>query len=79
MSIFFKNAEEFSSVYVIGHSQGSLVGMLAAKDNADGFVSLAGAGNNIGDVIVEQVGQTAPHLKSDAEKVVNVLKIRKNH
>ncbi|WP_353778151.1 alpha/beta hydrolase [Winogradskyella sp. 3972H.M.0a.05] len=74
---YFKNSKEFNGIYVIGHSQGSLVGMLAAKNRANGFVSLAGAGQNIGDVIVEQVGQTAPHLKADAEKVVRVLKTGK--
>ena len=71
---YFKKSDAFNKVYVIGHSQGSLVGMLAAKDRADGFISLAGAGQNIGDVIVEQVGQTAPQFKDGAEKAIAVLK-----
>lgn len=71
---YFKSSGEFKTIYIIGHSQGSLVGMLAAKDGADGFVSLAGAGQNIGDVIVEQVSKTAPELRTDAQKTVDVLK-----
>ena len=71
---YFKQEETFSKIYVIGHSQGSLVGMLSAKETADGFISLAGAGNNIGDVIVEQVAKMAPNLGIEAEKVVAKLK-----
>jgi alpha/beta superfamily hydrolase len=71
---YFKEKAIYSKIYVIGHSQGSLVGMLAAKDRADGFISLAGAGNNIGDVLVEQITKMAPKLGEEAQKVVNKLK-----
>lgn len=71
---YFKEKETYSKIYVIGHSQGSLVGMLAAKENADGFISLAGAGQNIGDVIVDQVKKMAPKLGEEAQKVVDKLK-----
>ena len=71
---FFKMQNRFSGIYVIGHSQGSLVGMVASKENVDGFISLAGAGQNIGDVIIEQVNKTAPMLKTDTERVVGILK-----
>ncbi|GAB4156963.1 MAG: alpha/beta hydrolase [Winogradskyella sp.] len=71
---YFKNKEAYSKIYVIGHSQGSLVGMLAAKGKADGFISLAGAGQNIGDVIVDQVTNMAPKLGEEAQKVVDKLK-----
>ena len=71
---FFKSKEDYSQIYIIGHSQGSLVGMLAAKDEADGFISLAGAGQNIGDVLVEQVSKTAPMFSEDTKRVVESLK-----
>ena len=71
---YFKEKETYSKIYVIGHSQGSLVGMLTAKENADGFISLAGAGQNIGDVIVDQVTKMAPKLGEEAQKVVDKLK-----
>lgn len=71
---FFKEKEVYSKIYIVGHSQGSLVGMLAAKDKADGFVSLAGAGNNIGDVLVEQVSKMAPKLGEETQRVVTILK-----
>ncbi|WP_426430955.1 alpha/beta hydrolase [Winogradskyella sp. HB-48] len=71
---YFRAKETYSKIYIIGHSQGSLVGMLAAKENADGFISLAGAGQNIGDVIVDQVTNMAPKLGEEAQKVVDKLK-----
>ena len=71
---YFKEKDNYSKIYVIGHSQGSLVGMLAAKDKADGFISLAGAGNNIGDVLIEQVTKTAPMFSEDTKRIVNSLK-----
>lgn len=71
---YFKAKHIFNKIYVIGHSQGSLVGMLAAKAKADGFISLAGAGNNIGDVLVEQVTQMAPALGVETQRIVDLLK-----
>jgi alpha/beta superfamily hydrolase len=71
---YFKKKDAYSKIYVIGHSQGSLVGMLSAKDKADGFISLAGAGNNIGDVLVDQVTQMAPKLGEETQRIVDLLK-----
>ena len=71
---YFREKNQFSKIYVIGHSQGSLVGMLAAKDSIDGFISLAGAGQNIGDVIVEQINNTARQFVDDTKRVVKTLK-----
>jgi hypothetical protein len=74
---YFKAKEIYNKIYVIGHSQGSLVGMLAAKDKADGFISIAGAGQNIGDVLVKQITKMAPKLGEEAQKVVTKLKDEK--
>lgn len=52
----------FSDVFVLGHSEGSLIGMLASVDNpkVKGFISLAGAGRPAYDIIEEQLaGQPA--------------------
>ncbi len=71
----FKARGQYNKIFVIGHSQGSLVGMLAAKEaGADGFVSLAGAGQNIGDVITEQVKSTAPMFAEDTQRIITLLK-----
>jgi len=71
---YFKEKNAYSKIYIIGHSQGSLVGMLSAKDKADGFISLAGSGNNIGDVLVEQVTKMASKLGEETKRIVDLLK-----
>jgi len=70
---YFKNSKTFSKIYIIGHSQGSLVGMKAAQHHADGFISLAGAGKSIDAVIMDQISATAPSLAEDAQKAFNIL------
>jgi len=71
---YFKRAKAFSKIYVIGHSQGSLVGMIAAQNGADGFISLAGAGQEIDDVIVDQLEKQAPGLKDNAREAFDDMR-----
>ena len=71
---YFKTGYTHSKIYLIGHSQGSLVGMIASKEKADGFISLAGAGQNIGNVLIDQVSKTAPQFTEDTKKAVESLK-----
>ena len=62
----FKKDDRFSEIYVVGHSQGSLIGMVAAQQGADGFVSIAGAGQEIDDVVMDQIAVQAPGLVDNA-------------
>lgn len=71
---YFKDQGVYNRIYIVGHSQGSLIGMLASQHGADGFISLAGAGQNIGDVLIEQVTKTAPQFEEDTRRVVEKLK-----
>ncbi len=71
---YFKNNDAFNKVYIIGHSQGSLVGIVAAKEGADGFISLAGAGKPIDEVIIDQVTATAPMFTEDTKRVFSIMK-----
>lgn len=70
---YFKTKNAYNKIYIAGHSQGSLVGILAAKDHADGFISLAGAGQSIDKVIIEQVEKTAPMFLEDTKRIFKVL------
>ncbi|MDP4600316.1 MAG: alpha/beta hydrolase [Polaribacter sp.] len=66
----FKNDTRFSSIILVGHSQGSLLAMKASK-NVDKFISVAGAGETIDKIIIRQVTNqnalfgeiTAQHFK----------------
>ena len=71
---YFKSKNIFNKIYVIGHGQGSLVGMVAAKGKADGFISLAGAGKSIDNVIIDQIELTAAIYTEDAKRVFKELK-----
>ncbi|WP_231575831.1 alpha/beta hydrolase family protein [Bizionia psychrotolerans] len=48
--------------------------MLATDKRVAGFISLAGSSKTIDQVILEQIEQTAPGLKPDAERVFDVLR-----
>lgn len=65
----------FSSLIVIGHSEGSLIGMVAAQRiGADGFVSIAGAGRPIQEIILDQVkSQLTPDLLKTTEHILDQL------
>ncbi|MAN58219.1 MAG: alpha/beta hydrolase [Flavobacteriaceae bacterium] len=67
--------DRFGKLYVLGHSQGSLVGMIAARNRADGFISIAGAGQEIDDVIVDQLAKQAPGLTENARQSFDDLRV----
>lgn len=70
----FKTKNTFSKIIVLGHSQGSLVGMSASKNNADAFISLAGAGESIDKTILTQISTQAPFLIEETQTILKELK-----
>ncbi len=67
----------FKNIYLIGHSEGSLIGIVASqKKPVKGFVSLAGAGRPVDEVIEEQVrSQPVPDsLKNEISYVFSELR-----
>ena len=69
---FFKS--KFETIIVAGHSQGSLVGLLALNQSVDAFVSLAGAGKPIDRILEEQISKSAPMFLEDSKRVLATLK-----
>jgi alpha-beta hydrolase superfamily lysophospholipase len=65
----------FSSVAVIGHSEGALIGMLAAeRAGASAYVSLAGVADAPGAVLRTQLaGKLPPPLAADNERILASL------
>ncbi|MDC8756125.1 alpha/beta hydrolase [Janthinobacterium fluminis] len=65
----------FSSVAVIGHSEGSLIGMLAARQTkAAAFVSIAGPAQGAADVLRQQLAPQLPaELAGDNERILRAL------
>lgn len=70
----FKKDKRFSEIILAGHSQGSLVAMMASE-SIDKYISIAGAGESIDQTIIKQItkqradlGETAKaHFKELAE------------
>lgn len=58
---FLKADTRFSKVIIAGHSEGSLIGMLACqREKVNGFISLAGAGFPVDEVLKKQLKANAP-------------------
>ncbi len=72
---FFKSQNKYTKIFIAGHSEGSLIGMVTtSKMKADGFISLAGPGRPIDEVLFEQIEKNAPILKDDSKPVLDSLK-----
>ncbi|MDR2907937.1 MAG: lysophospholipase [Bacteroidales bacterium] len=54
---YLANKEQFSEIVVIGHSEGSLIGLVAGEDNpkVSKFISLAGVGVSADVILKEQL------------------------
>jgi pimeloyl-ACP methyl ester carboxylesterase len=65
----------FGPVVVIGHSEGALIGMLAAeRSGASAYVSLAGVADGPGVILRKQLaGKLPPSLASDNERILASL------
>jgi pimeloyl-ACP methyl ester carboxylesterase len=65
----------FTSVAVIGHSEGALIGMLAAeRAGASAYVSLAGVADTPGAILRKQTaGKLPPPLAADNERILASL------
>jgi len=70
-----RGVSRFSTLTIIGHSEGSLIGMLAAQQVApNGFVSLEGAGRPAPDLIRDQLRSSAsPDLAGAASRILAEL------
>jgi uncharacterized protein len=72
---WLRQDSRFRRVGLIGHSEGSLIGMLAAKQvKVDTFVSLAGSGRAAPALIREQVNtKLGPSLKARSNQILDEL------
>ena len=73
----FKDTKKYKKIIVIGHSEGSLIGMLSSKSITDGFISIAGAGVDYLTLIQRQLSNRAPYIKSMADPIIEQLKKNK--
>jgi uncharacterized protein len=74
---FIKKDKRFSKIIIIGHSEGSLIGMIAAKNNADMFISIAGAGQPADEIIKQQLISQPKQVQDIADPIIDSLKAGK--
>lgn len=70
---------QFSKIFLLGHSEGSLIGMIAAKKtNISGFISIAGVGKSADKILQDQLrSKLPPQLFDESNRVLDSLKIGK--
>lgn len=68
-----KQDKRFSKVIVIGHSEGSLIGMLAGM-TADKFISVAGAGQSADKILKEQLSAQPKEVQDLSFPIIDSLK-----
>lgn len=65
--------QRFNSISVIGHSEGSQIGIIAAKGIADRVVSIAGPGSPAQELIINQLKERAPILVDESQRIIDKL------
>lgn len=79
-----KDDKRFSKTIVLGHSEGSLVGMLAStndESSVNAFISVEGAGRPADEVLTEQMKSQPQYLSTGFKKILDSLrqgKLQKN-
>ena len=75
---YIKDSLGFADIYFIGHSEGSLIGIIASQQKPlKGLISLSGAGRSI-DVIVEEQLNTQQQPAKIIKEVTDIFSLLKN-
>ncbi len=73
-----KKDKRFPDITILGHSEGSLIGMIAAQQtNITSFISVAGVGKSADRLLQAQLKQLPPQLLSESNKIIDSLKVGK--
>jgi len=73
---YFKADKDYDDVIFIGHSQGSLVSLIAAQQIGDAVISMAGSGVSIDNILHDQLKKQLPQSKKAIRKALDSLKIK---
>lgn len=71
-----KTDKRFSRIFLLGHSEGSLIGMIAAeKTDVSGFISIAGVGKSADKLFEEQLtGKLSAQLLEESNRILDSLR-----
>ena len=66
--------DRFSNIFVIGHSEGSLLGMIASQGkNVDGFISISGLGQSADELLKKQLKSQSPEVLKISLPIIDQL------
>lgn len=72
---FIKKDKRIGKIFIAGHSEGSLVGMLAAqKEKVNGYISIAGAGESIDKIITWQYAQKSQEIADVVDSLLSRMR-----
>lgn len=76
---YLSRDRRFPAIYVLGHSEGALIGMLASMDNqkVKGYISVAGAGRPFDEVLEEQIAEQPAVIRQMVCSINDSLKMGK--
>ncbi len=75
---FLNKDKMFNRIIVIGHSEGSLIGMIASQnEKVDKFISLAGVGEPASQIIKKQFSTQPKEILEPALKILDTLETGK--
>ncbi len=72
-----RQESRFTAVYVLGHSEGALIGMAACQNNkaVKGVISLAGAGRPAYEIVEEQLANQPMQVRAYVKEVNEKLRV----
>ena len=70
---YLKKDKRFDQIIIAGHSEGSLIGMIAAKENIDKYISISGPGKPANEIIKEQLENQTTAIKETAFPIIDSL------
>ncbi len=71
---FLAKDKRFSQIIVIGHSEGSLIGMVASQEkDVDKFISIAGMGQSADKTLIEQLKAQPPMILEASLPIIKKL------
>src|SRR6056297_14479 len=74
-SIRYLKSQGYDNIYLIGHSQGSLIGTLAAQqEDVSGFISLSGPGRSIDLVLADQFKNLSNSFSEETSEILSRIK-----
>ncbi|PKR80689.1 alpha/beta hydrolase [Brumimicrobium salinarum] len=73
--IDYLSKKKFENIILLGHSEGSLIGVLAAQQRSiSKFISLAGTGRAIDEVLIQQIKEQNPNFEKEVNNILETLK-----